>query len=224
MATTSASVTGAAAAAGPAAAISASAAIAARAALRTARLQRRPREQAVEHQVDVGVEEALEIERLLDAGADRVLPGGGEQQREVDHPQRVGHVDLAEFAARDAALQRPGQELAAARHDLLVVEARQLGKVRRLGHDELGKARDARLADRPPPLADELDQQLAAATPVALEHLLPALEQGQQGAANNGLEKRLLAVEIKVHGALRDPRPAGHLLELGGGVPALHEQ
>ncbi len=89
----------------------------------------------------MGVEIAPDVERRRFAGLEAVLPDDRQQQRrDYDAVGMVG-IHRAELAVGGAAPQRAGQQGAPARDHLVMVEARDLGKVAGLGDHQLGDAR-----------------------------------------------------------------------------------
>src|SRR3989475_9345996 len=81
---------------------------------------------AMEVQVDVGIEVLLHVEGLRHARRKSAARHGGVDQRR--HRQLRGDHDVhrTELAILDAALDHAGHETMSARHDFVIVEARQL--------------------------------------------------------------------------------------------------
>src|SRR5260370_32387902 len=166
--------------------------------------------------VDVLVEVGHAVEVLTRAQRERVAPVRRVQQWSDGQPPRGTHVDRPELAALDPTLEHAADQPLPAAHHLLVLKARQLGKVRRLRHHELGEPRSRRPTEEPPKIPDDLRQQLARAAREGLGQRLPLRDRGDDRFADDRLQQRLLAVEVEVHGALRDAGAACPLFAGGG--------
>src|SRR3989449_6235847 len=103
---------------------------------RTAPSRRLLLRDAMEIQVDVGVEVLLHVEGLRHARRERAARHRGVYQRRHRELRGDHDVHRAEFAALDAALDHAGYQAVPAGHDFVVVEARQLREGGGCGHHQ----------------------------------------------------------------------------------------
>ena len=144
------------------------------------------------------------VQRHPGMGLERALPDRRQQHRRDQQPGAVAGIDRAELAARDPALDLGPEQAQPALDHLLMVEARELGEIARLGDHEL--------RDRPDPgaleqRADLPDHQLDARggrPRVRPQQALDPREVRQQRLPHHRFEELLLAGEIEVERALAD--------------------
>src|SRR5690242_2030854 len=121
---------------------------------------------AMEIEIDMGVEVFGDVKAFGHAGGERLARDDGVHQRR--HGELRGNRDIhaPELARLDATLQNAGHQVMAACHNFFVVEARQLGEIPRLGDHQPRDARQLRITHEPEVFADELLEQIAGSAGV----------------------------------------------------------
>ena len=158
------------------------------------------------------------------AGRRAPLYAGHEQHRRHQRLHGLAHRHRAELALRDAALDHAGDHPLGRLHHLLAVELADVGKIAHLGQHQLADARGARLADAPPPLVDQLRQQLAHRPVEAAHEVLAVGDLARDVLADHRLQQLLLARVVEVERALGGAGARRHLLGARGGEALLDEQ
>src|SRR6266545_2080844 len=176
---------------------------------------------AMEIEIDMGVEITGDVETFGHASGERFARDDGVHQGRHGELRRERHIQSPELARLDTALEDAAHQAMAARHDFLVIEAGQLGKIAGLRDHQTRDTGEWRLADQPEILAYQPLEEIARTAGEGLRERLALLDHRHDRLTDQRFEQRFLVLEVEVDRALRDAGAAGDILELGGRKPAV---